>query len=99
MTREWYRFFSDLVPLTVTTTLDFPNTALGTVSDLTIAVPNAVVGAPVRLGVPAASVPAAGTFFAWVSAADVVTVRYANNSTTTAYNPASGDFTVSVDKV
>jgi hypothetical protein len=50
----------------------------------------------VSIGVP--SIPNKGTFFGWVSAADVVTVRYANNDLTTAKDPSSGSFKVRILK-
>ena len=77
-------------------TLDFADTAAGTVSDLTVTVTGASVGDVVQVGVPHESVPAAGSFTGWVSAADTVTVRFANNSLTTSYNPASASFRVTV---
>ena len=81
-----------------TATLDFGSTAAGTVSDLTVTVTGAAVGDIVTIGVPHGSVPAAGTFFAWVSATNTVTVRYSNNALVTAYDPASGSFKVRVEK-
>lgn len=83
--------------LTGKATLDFPNTAAGACSDLTMSVPGAVVGDVVCLGVPNASVPANGSFFPWVSAADTVTVRFTNNSAG-ALDPASGEFRVTVTR-
>lgn len=77
-------------------TLDFGDTAAGAATDLTIAVPGAVLGNLVTLGVPHASVPANGSYSAWVSAAGVVTVRYTNNDPSAALNPASGVFKVRV---
>lgn len=74
-------------------TLDFGSTAANTVTDLTITVTGAASGDIVTLGVPNGSVPAGGTFFAWVSATNTVTVRFANN-TTGALDPASGTFKV-----
>jgi hypothetical protein len=79
-------------------TLNFPSTAAGAVSDLTISVTGAAVGDVVSIGIDAASVPAGGSFSAWVSATDTVTVRYSNNSLVTAYDPASGSFKVIVFK-
>lgn len=79
-------------------TLDFGSTAAGTATDLTVTVTGAVSGDPVYIGVPSGSVPDNGTFFAWVSAADTVTVRYANNDPLNAKDPASGTFKVSVQK-
>ncbi len=78
-------------------TLSFGSTAANSSTDLTIAVTGAAAGDVVSLGVANASVPSTGTFFAWVSAAGTVTVRFANNSTT-AVTPASGVFTVSATK-
>lgn len=75
-------------------TLDFPNTAIGTVADLTVPVTGAVAGSPVFVGAPDGSVTATSTFFAWVSAADTVTVRHAPNGV--AADPASGTFRVAV---
>lgn len=79
--------------LSVVATLDFPNTAAQTSSDLTIAVEGAQAGDPVFLGVPNGSVNANSDFAAWVSATGVVSVRFSNYSAG-AINPASGTFTV-----
>jgi hypothetical protein len=76
-------------------TLDFPSTAAGSVSDLTISVTGATVGDVVDLGVPNGSVTATASFFAWVSATNTVTVRYAPQATE---DPASGTFKVLVHK-
>jgi len=84
--------------LTNTATLDFGNTAAGTVSDLTITVTGAADGDAVSVGAPNGSTVANGSFTAWVSSANTVTVRFANNSLVTAYDPASGTFRVSVVK-
>ncbi len=82
--------------LTKTATLDFASIATTASEDLTIAVAGAAVGDPVSLGLPAA--PAAGlVFFAFVSAADVVTVR-AMNITGTGVNAASASYKVAVHK-
>jgi len=91
----WYNVGKNL---TGSATLDFGNTVAGTVSDLTITVTGAADGDPVVLGVPAGSFPATGTFEAWVSATNTVSVRYANNSLTLAQDPASGTFKVTVNK-
>ncbi len=90
----WFRFLVNLSGNTAVATLNFPNTAAGACSDLTVAVPGAKDGDVVDLGVPAASVPANGSFFGWVSAPGVVTIRYTNNDLVTAYDPAEGDFRV-----
>jgi hypothetical protein len=81
-----------------TATLDFGNTVAGAATDLTITVTGAQDGDPVAIGVVNASVPANGSFRAWVSATNTVTVRFVNNDLTTAYDPASGVFKVSVFK-
>lgn len=82
--------------ITNTATLDFGNTIAGAATDLTITVTGAADGDTVSIGCPLGSVPANGTFFGWVSAADTVTIRYANNSLLTAYDPASGTFRATV---
>jgi hypothetical protein len=84
--------------LTATATLDFPSTAVGAVSNLTVTVTGAALNDVVSLGVPNGSVPLTGDFSAWVSAANTVTVRYTNNSTTTAQDPAINTFKVFVTK-
>lgn len=75
--------------------LDFPNTLAQTSSDLTIAMTGAALGDAVMLGVPNAAVGANSAFTAWVSAADVVTVRF-NNYSALAINPALATFRVAV---
>lgn len=84
--------------LTSTATLDFPNTAAGAASDLTITVNGAVDGNPVIIGAPNGSVSATDNvvYFGWISAANTVTVRFANCNLITAVNPASGTFRASV---
>lgn len=84
--------------LTATATLDFGSTLAGAVTDLTITVTGAADGDAVSIGVPNGSYPATGTFNAWVSAANTVTIRYANNSLTLTQDPASGTFRASVIK-
>lgn len=101
----WFRFFSDLFELTgmgrfyasVTATLDFPNTAAQTSSDLTVTVTGALDGDEVTLTVPAVSMLASSCYNAWVSASDTVTVRF-NNYSAGALDPASGDFVVVVKR-
>lgn len=83
--------------LTATATLDFPNTAAQTSSDLTITLTGAVDGDAVILGVPNAASNANSDYSAWVSAADTVTVRF-NNYSAGAINPGSGTFRVTVLK-
>lgn len=75
--------------------LDFPSTIAGAVSDLTITATGAVVGDPVFLGAPNGSVTTTATYWAWVSSANTVTVRFSPKATE---NPASGTFKVKVFK-
>jgi hypothetical protein len=82
--------------LTATSVLNFGSTAAGTSTDLTITVNGAVDGDAVSLGVPNASTTSNGSFSAWVSAANTITVRFSNNDLTNALDPASGTFRVSV---
>ena len=77
-------------------TLDFASTIAQATTDLTITVTGAAAGDTVALGIPAAT--GIGTYTAWVSAADTVTVRFANPNTVTALDPASGTFIATVVK-
>ena len=79
--------------------IDFNDTAGGGSTDVILAsvFTGAVTGDAVALGVPPAAVPTDGTFMAWVSAANTVTIRFANNNATSR-NPASGTFTVKIIK-
>jgi hypothetical protein len=81
--------------LTNTATLDFPSTAAGTVSDLTVTVTGAADGDMVQIGVPNAAVSATGSYFAWVSATNTVTIRLKTEATE---DPASASFKVWVIK-
>jgi hypothetical protein len=84
--------------LTESATLDFPSTGANTYSDLTITVTGAADGDVVSLGIPNGSMPAAaGTYTAWVSASNTVTIRVSNSSSG-ALDPASGTFKVLVTK-
>lgn len=78
-------------------TLDFPNTATRTSSDLTVTVTGAATGDMVALGVPNISVFINSCYTAWVSADNTVTVRF-NNYDNADKNPASGTFKVMVFK-
>ena len=86
---------------TATANLNFPATANGGASDLTITVTGAALGDLVTLGVPNASVPGGASinvhYSAWVSAANTITVRFHNNSAI-ARNPAAGTFAVKVER-
>lgn len=85
------------VSLTATASLDFASIAAAASADLTIAVPGAVVGDAVSLGLPAA--PAAGLIFqAFVSTAGTVTVR-ATNITAAAVDAAAAAYLVTVHKL
>ena len=79
-------------------TLDFTSTAAGGVTDLTITVTGAADGDVVSLSVPNASQTATGSFSAWVSATNTVTVRYRIAALTGSEDPASGTFKVTVTK-
>ena len=85
--------------LTTSIDLDFPNTAAQSSSDLTVAVPGA--GAKgfdfVDVAVPAGSILPNSAFTAFVSAPDVVKVRFHNYSSG-AQNPASGTFQLRVTR-
>ncbi len=84
--------------LSGTATLDFPSTSgAGGTSDLSISLAGAALGDVVSLGVPAGSVTTQGMFTAWVSTANVVTVRFANLASAL-QNPASGTFRAMVTK-
>lgn len=78
--------------LAATATLDFPSVVAQSSADLTISLPGAVVNDPVMLG-PPASVAAGVSYFAFISAADVATVRCVN-STAGAVDPPPAGFTV-----
>lgn len=85
-----------LFKVSATATLDFPNTSANDQSDLTVSVTGAALGDVVAIGVPNGSTTQ-GSYFAWVSAADTVTVRF-HNTSGGAYDPASGDFKAQVFK-
>lgn len=86
------------VILTNTTTLDFPSTAAGASSDLTMTITGAVNGDAVMLGTPNGSTLANGVFTAWISASDIATVRFTNTNLITALDPASGTFKIIIVK-
>lgn len=81
--------------LTATATLDFASTGSGAVADLTVTVTGAAVGDVVTIGVPNGSITSTGSWFAWVSATDTVTVRFSPKATE---DPASGSYKVNVLK-
>ena len=82
--------------LSASATLDFGNTIAQTTTDLTITVTGSAAGDPVFISIPTAT--GIGTFTAWVSAADTVTIRFANPNTVVALDPASGSFRATVFK-
>lgn len=84
--------------LTNSASLNFGNIANGASEILTIPVAGAALGDPVTLGIPS-NVMTDGRldYQAWVSAADVVSVRFLNLSGGNV-NPAAGTFKVSVVK-
>lgn len=82
--------------LTATTSLNFAAFAGLDTQDLTIALVGAVVGDPVELGCPAA-IPAGLIPFAFVSAADVVTVRM--QALIAVADPAAMNYTVRINKL
>ena len=73
-------------------TLDFPNTAAGGTSDLTITVTGAATGDFVILSPSEGSITGNGGFIARVSSANTVTVTHFNNALLAGSNPASGVF-------
>lgn len=84
--------------LTNSATLNFPNTVAGAIADLTLTVTGAALNDPVDVGAPNGSITATGSFYGWVSAADVVTIRFLHSSLVNAEDPASGTFKVDVHK-
>lgn len=81
--------------LTAVATLDFPSSLGLAAADLTMTVTGAAVGDVVDIGAPNGSVPANGSFFAWVSATNTVTIRYLP---LVAGDPASGSFRATIWK-
>lgn len=78
-----------------TATLDFASSGATTVSDLTKTIAGARLGDEVVIGVPHGSVTATASYFAWISAANTVTIRFSPKATE---NPASGVFHITVLK-
>lgn len=93
-TENYYRVISAYNNKRASATLDFPSTSAGTSSDLTISLPGAALGDIIGIGVPNGSTLSNGCFTAWVSASGTVTVRFTNNDTLSALDPASGTFNV-----
>lgn len=82
-------------PLRGSAALNFPSVAASGSADLTITMTGAALGDVVSLGVPNAAMSANLLYFAWVSAANTVTVRAINNSAV-AIDPASATFKVNI---
>ena len=82
--------------LSATATLDYASIAAGAYEDKTITVTGAALGNAVSVGIPNGSMTADLVIFGWVSAADTVTIRVANISTTTARDPASGTWRATI---
>lgn len=100
ISRRWWAMFTALfhcIPLDVTATLNFPNTATLDSSDLTVAVRGAKLGDYVEIAPPVASVIAKSIYWGFVSDVDEVTVRFCNFSAGS-LNPASGNFGVRVKR-
>jgi hypothetical protein len=96
LTNTDWKEITDVSPtfLSATSTLDFASTSANATTDLTITVTGAVAGSPVIVAPPNAAT-GQGSYFAWVSAADTVTVRLHNDGAGI-YDPPSGDFSVTV---
>lgn len=76
--------------------LDFPSTLANTSSELTITVPGAAIGDPVSLGIPGTP-DGSSCYTAYVSEANIVTVRFNNYSADT-IDPLSGLFKIALTK-
>jgi hypothetical protein len=82
--------------LSATATLDFPSIAASSFADLTITVTGAVSGDTVIVNPISGSATTDVVYTGWVSAANTVTIRASNVSSTTARDPASGTFRATV---
>ncbi len=84
--------------LTATAVLDFPSTTASNSSILTFTLNGAVDGDVVALGVPNAATNGNTAYYAYVSAANTITVRFLNNNPAlgAAIDPVSATFRVSV---
>jgi hypothetical protein len=82
--------------LSATATLDFASIAASSFADLTITVTGAVSGDTVIVNPIAGSATTDVVYTGWVSAANTVTIRASNVSSTTARDPASGTFRATV---
>jgi hypothetical protein len=84
--------------LSSTATLDFGSVAANSFVDLTVIVTGAGIGDIVSIGVPNGAMTSDISFFGWVSAANTVSIRCSNVSSTTARDPASGTFRATVTR-
>jgi len=84
----------ETVRISATASLDFPSTATGAVSDLTLALSGAVLGDAVCIGVPNVSVAGSTMYSGWVSASNTVTIRFLNVGS--AQDPAAGTFRATI---
>jgi hypothetical protein len=97
--RVWTQIARASVTISNSATLNFGAISPHSSADLTIALTGAVDGDTIQLGV-SNTVISTGTncnnisFFAWVSAVNVVTIRCVNNDSANTANPASGTFRV-----
>jgi len=81
----------------VTAVLNFLNTASGATDDQTIVVTGAATGDVVSLGIDNAAMPAGMAWYqAWVSSANMVTVRFYNQ--TGANQTPAGTFSIKVTR-
>lgn len=78
-----------------TAALDFPAATATTVSELNVTMNGVALGDVIMLGVPNASMTATGMYFARVSAANTVTIRFSPKA---AEDPALGTFTITCIK-
>lgn len=79
-----------------TATLDFANTIAGAATDLTVALSGVQLGDAVVIGAPDGSMLTNGSYYGWVSASNVVSVRFLNGNLLTALNPSTGSFKIAV---
>ena len=82
--------------LTATALLDFPSTSASIVSDLTVLVKGAALGDVVSIGVPLESITKTGSYSAWVSSANVVSIRFSPRKSVE--DPSAGVFRAVVTK-
>lgn len=94
--QEWLREVRDLLSLTTTATLDFPNILAGLTADLTVTLRGVVAtdNNTILLG-PPSTIEAGLTWVGFVSANDTITIRIMASAAT---NPAPGLWRVSALK-